>query len=181
MVGREQLLPAAGTEVLARFGDGAAVTRHAYGKGHVYVVGFFPGLEYHAKARRQDFDFTQDFDAEHRAYVAGPALERVKPVVDASEPLVEGVLLKNNASGRRAVTLVNWAFRVSGTQERQGRSRPLKETLPFQDLKVTIRGAGDAAKVTSAATGKALQVIKSGNDLKVVVPVLEEADVLLLE
>ena len=52
VVGREPLQPESDTEVLAKFADGtAAMTRHAHGKGQVWVAGFFPGLEYSAAVR----------------------------------------------------------------------------------------------------------------------------------
>ena len=45
--------PTAEAEVLARFKDGgAAVVRHGYGKGTVYVVGLWPALEYSATRAR---------------------------------------------------------------------------------------------------------------------------------
>ena len=181
VVGRERLVPTQGTEVLAKFSDGTpAATRHAYGKGQAYVLGFFPGLEYQAKSRRDDYDLSKDYDAEHRSFVVGPALELIKPAVACDQPTVESVLLKNNDSGKRAVTLVNWTFRATAPDD-GAKARPEKKLVSFQDLKVTIRSAGDLTKATSAATGKALPVAKSGADLIVTVPRLAEADVLLLE
>ena len=133
VVGREVLKPAPGTETVARFADGsAAVTRRAFGKGEAWVAGFYPGLEYSAAVRAEEFDMSRDFDAVRRSQVAGPALARTKPVVDADQPLVEGVLLRNG--GRRAVTLMNWAYRA------QGKTTTL---VSFKELKITIRGAAD--------------------------------------
>src|SRR5204863_10081889 len=80
VVGREPLKPAAGTDVVATFADGsAALTRRTVGKGQVWVAGFFPGLEYSAGVRRDDFDMSRDFDAARRTFVTAAALERVKP------------------------------------------------------------------------------------------------------
>lgn len=173
VVGREILKPAAGTEVVARFADGgAAVTRRAFGKGEAWVAGFFPGLEYSAAVRAEEFDMSRDFDTVRRLQVAGPALARTKPVVDSSQPLVEGVLLRNG--GRRAVTLMNWAYRVPG----KGKSPVL---LPFKDLKVTIRGAGELTRVTSTALQQPLAIERSGDAVTITLPLLEEGDVLLLD
>jgi len=122
VVGREVLRPEGDTEVLTRFADGgAAMTRHSYGKGQVYVAGFFPGLEYSASVRRADFNMRRDFETARRLAVATPALKLTQPVVDTSDPLVEGVLLKNPANGTRAVTLANWAYGVAACRSIQGR------------------------------------------------------------
>ena len=48
-----------------------------------------------------------------RAFVATPALAAgVRPVVEASHPLVEGVLMKHPATGRQAVTLLEVLFSI---------------------------------------------------------------------
>ncbi len=183
VIGREVLKPAAGTEVLAKFADGgAAATRHTYGKGQAYVVGFFPGLEYSAPVRTGTFNMVRDFDAGRRSFITAPALARVKPVVDASEPCVEGLLLKNDETGKRAVTLMNWAYQVTAIRKRpSGRTRPVIGIVPLKDLKVSIRGAGPVSKVTSAMLDRTLEMETNGDVLTVTVPMLEEGDVLLLE
>ncbi len=173
-VGRETLKPST-AQVLAKFADGeAAVTRNAFGQGQAYVVGFFPGLEYSALVRAESFDMSGGFPAERRSYVVAPALERVVPVVDASHHAVEGVLLRNDASGRLAVTLANWAYRrTNGT--------PSPEVVPLAGLRITIRGADNATKAASAALDRPLVLEKSGGAVIVVLPSLAEGDVLLLE
>ncbi len=180
VVGREVLHPAKSAEVLARFTDGqAAMIRNRYGKGVAYTVGFFPGLEYSAPARGSGFDMTRDFTSERRSYVAGPALELVHPVVDASSPLVEGVLVQND-SGERAVTLMNWAYRVTGFRQRGKRVRAIIEHVPCENLTVTIREAGDVSKITSAVLGDV--PFRTRDDaVTVTLPRLAEGDVLLLE
>src|SRR5262245_34741428 len=96
VVGREPVKPGPGADVVATFADGtAALTRRAAGKGQVWLAAFFPGLEYSAGVRTEEFDMTRDFDPVRRSLVTAAALERVKPVVDASQPLVEGILLRN--------------------------------------------------------------------------------------
>ena len=170
VVGREALKPAAGTEVLAKFADGAAaLTRHAHGKGHVYVAGFFPGLEYSAALRAEEYDMSRDFDAVCRGFVTG-ALGEVRPVVNASEPLVEGLLLQNG--GRRAVTLMNWAYQHAGKQS---------TAVPFKDLKIELRGVGDARRVASTALKKDLTFERTGDGMSIILPLLEEGDVLRIE
>ena len=166
-VGREVLRPAPGTEVLARFDDGgASVTR----RGRVWVLGSFPGLEYSAAVRADAYDMSRSFDAARRALIAAPALERVKPVVDASEPLVEGVLLRHPASGRRAVVLMNWAYRKTAAG---------LAPVVFRDLKVSIRTTAGALR--STALGRSLDVVQNGEILSVTLPRLEEGDILLLD
>jgi hypothetical protein len=171
VVGREVLKPAAGTEVVARFADGgAALVRHAAGKGQVRVAGFFPGLEYSAGVRREAYDLSTDFDPVRRGFATAPALERTTPVVDASEPLVEGVLVRNAATGRRAVVLMNWAYR---------RASGVVAPVAFSGIKVAIRVG--AEKATSTALAQPLVAERSGDLLTVTLPRLEEGDVLLLD
>ena len=182
VVGREVLKPAAGTDVLAKFADGTpAVTCNPCGKGKAYVVGFFPGLEYSAGVRHDRFDMAREFDAGRRSFVAAPALERVRPVVDASAPAVEGVLLVNPASGRRAVTLANWAYRVAAHRKRGKRVSIVAAIVPAEKLRITVRGAGKVRKVTSAMLDRPVAFRAAGDALTIDLPRLEEGDVLLLE
>lgn len=182
VVGRERLDPAEGTEVLARFADGAAaVTRRTWGQGRAYVVGFFPGLEYSAAVRREEFDMARDFDPAVRAFVAAPALERVRPVVDASAPLVEGVLVRNATSGRQAVVLMNWAYRVAAKRVSGRSTSTVKRLVPARDVVVRLRGAGDLRRAASAALGRDLALEKDGDGWKIALPALDEGDVLLLD
>ena len=64
------------------------------------------------------------------------------PAIDAAQPTVEGILLRNQATGRRAVTLMNWAYRVAAHRQR-GPDRVSAAIAPvaFEDLSVTVRGA----------------------------------------
>ncbi|MGB2822380.1 MAG: hypothetical protein WBF17_15450, partial [Phycisphaerae bacterium] len=182
VVGTEPLRPGPKAKVLARFADGtAAMTCNAFGKGRAYVVGFFPGLEYSAAVRHDRFNMAREFDADRRAFVAAPALERVQPVVDAGLPTVEGVLLVNDASGRRAVTLANWAYRVTAHRKQGKRTSPVVGVVPAEDLRVTVRGAGKVRKVTSAMLSRSLRFAASGESLTIELPRLAEGDVLLLE
>ncbi len=182
VVGREVLRPAEGAEVLARFADGAAMTRHSFGKGQVYVAGFFPGLEYSAAVRRLDFNMRRDFDAARRLIIAGPALKLTKPVVDASDPLVEGVLLSNAANDTRAVTLANWAYGVAAMKEDASRRRSaIVKQLPAENLQVKIRTAKGTKEVTSCMLQRALKFTESDDSITVELPRLDEGDVLLLK
>jgi len=183
-VGREVLQPAAGTEVLAKFADGgAAVTRHKHGKGQACVVGFYPGLEYSAPILTGNYDMSRDFAADRRSFIAGPVLDAgVRPVVDASQPCVEGVLLKNGKTGALAVTLMNWAYRVAPEAEPQPtKRRSPRGLVAFENVKVSIRGAGNVKTVRSCALGQTLKVEKTEGGLTVNLPELEEGDILLLE
>lgn len=170
VVGREAIRPAGGAEVLATFADkSAALTRHAHGKGQVYVAAFFPGLEYSAAVRVDEYDLSKGFDALRRGFVTA-ALGDVRPVVDASQPLVEGLLLQNG--GRRAVTLMNWAYRHAGKRS---------TSVPFRDLQVDLRGAGDVKRVLSTALQQELPVERTKDGVRVRLPLLEEGDILRLE
>jgi hypothetical protein len=182
-IGRETLWPQPDAEVLARFADGApAVIRHPYGKGKAYVVGFFPGLEYSGPVRREDYDMTRDFHASRRDLVAAPALELTRPVVDASEPLVEGVLLRNSENGTFAATLANWAYRVrSIRQDPSGRRKPVAAHAPAKDVTVVIRGAGEVRRVESCMLDRSLDFHDDNDAIVVSIPRLEEGDVLLLK
>jgi hypothetical protein len=173
-VGREVLKPVREAEVLARYADGgAAVTRHRCGKGQAYVVGFHAGLEYSAPVLSEEFDMSRNFEAGRRSFVVAPALAAgVKPVVDAAAPCVECVLLKNRRSGRRAAVLINWAY---------ARGPGGMRHVPCENLSVTIRGAGNVSRVTSAALEKTFDVTKDADSMTVVLPRLDEGDILLLE
>ena len=178
VVGREVLKPTADTRVLARFADGgAAMTVHAFGKGSAYVVGFYPGLEYSTTVRDGDYDMSKDFEAARRSFIAVPALEVARPVVETSIPAVEAILLKNGQSGKRAVTLMNWAYRTGSAKNGGGRA----VLANLNDVKVTIRHAGPVAKITSAMLDKPLPISHRDDAIEVTVPRIEEGDVLVLE
>jgi hypothetical protein len=164
VVGREVLKPA-GAEVVAKFADGgAALTKNSYGKGKAWVAGFYPGLEYSAGVRAESYDMSTGFDAGRRGVIAAAALERVAPVVDAGHPLVEGILLKNES--RRGITLMNWAYRE-------------RSLVPFKDLRIVVRA--DAVKATSIVLRKELKVEKTADGIAILLPSLDEGDVIRLE
>ncbi len=183
LVGRENLRPEGNTKVLAIFADGAAAMTHRkYGKGQIYVVGFFPGLEYSATVRRFDFNMRRDFDSDLRLIVAAPALELTQPVVEPSDPLVEGVLLKNVANGMRAVTLANWAYGVTAIKENTGGNRSAIVTqLPVTGLRVKIRTGEDTKEVISCMLQNSLKFTESDESIVAELPMLNEGDVLLLK
>jgi len=182
VVGREVLRPEGDAEILARFADGtAAMTCHNYGKGQVYVVGFFPGLEYSAAVRRLDFNMRRDFDPAIRQVVAAPALALTHPVVEPSDPLVEGVLLKNDGNGMRVVTLANWAYGVAALKEDASGSRSaVVKHLSLNGLQVRIRATEDTKQVVSCMLQKNVRFTKSTDSIIVELPRLEEGDVLVL-
>jgi len=184
VVGREVLRSEGDTEILARFADGTtAMTRHSYGKGQVYVVGFFPGLEYSAAVRRLDFNMRRDFDPVRRLVIAAPALELTRPIVEPSDPLVEGVLLKNaDGNGVRAVTLANWAYGATAIKEdASGRRSTIVKHLPVNGLQIKIRATKDTKEVVSCMLQQSLKFTESGDSVVVELPRLDEGDVLLLK
>ena len=187
LIGREVLVPAAGTEVLAKFADGsAAATVHNQGKGKAYVVGCFAGLEYSAPLHVEAFDMVKDLSGEVRSFTVAPALAVVRPVVDAGAPTVEGVLLKNAKTGAQAVTLANWGYRVAGQRTQAGGGKKARvsnviENATETSLKIAIRGAGPVKTVRSAMLDQDLPVTVQGDVLTVTLPKLEEGDVLMLK
>jgi hypothetical protein len=183
VVGREVLQPEDDAEVLARFADGAAaIIRNNCGKGWVYVVGFYPGLEYSATVRRIDFNMRRDFDPARCLVIAGPALELTQPVVEPSDPLVEGILLKNPANRLRAVTLANWAYGVAAFKENASKRRSaIVEHLPIDHLRVRIRTKEKTNEVRSCMLAQILNFTESGDSIIVKLPRLDEGDVLLLK
>jgi hypothetical protein len=169
-VGREILDPVDGAEVLATYADGgAAVVRHQHGKGWAYVVGFYAGVEYSADILKGDYDMSRDFRTDKRSYVAGPALEAgCRPVVDASHPLIEGVLLRNRTTHKMAATLMNWAYSSRGF-------------VPQTNVTIRVRVPAEAVSVRSLALDQALTMRSDGGDRVVELPKLDEGDVLLFE
>jgi hypothetical protein len=176
-VAREVLEPTPDAEVLAHYGDGApAVVRHRYGKGATVVVGFYAGVEYASDIMKPTYDTSKDLDPSKAKYVSGPALAAgVSPVVECSSPVVEGVLLKNQTSGRLAVSLMNWAFRSLPT--------PAKwENMELSSVKVDVHHVdGSFHQIVSAMWKKPIPFTRSGDTVSLVIPKLQEGDVLLFE
>ena len=126
------------------------------------------------------------------SFIAAPALEVTQPVVETSVPAVEAVLLQNDASGKQAVTLMNWAYRARPQRPGpDGKPAGAVENVELKDLKVVIRPVGridnpsgaarPVAKITSAMLDKELPVRRVGEAIEVVLPRIEEGDVLILE
>jgi hypothetical protein len=129
-----------------------------------------------------DFDTRRDFDAARRSFIAAPVLPLVRPVVEVSDPLVEGVLLRHPEDGRLCVTLANWAYAVTSLQEDdRGRRSPVVRHLPAHDLTLTIRGAADVRRATSCWLEKPLALQRRNDGVIIQLPHLEEGDVVLLE
>jgi hypothetical protein len=112
---------------------------------------------------------SKDFDAVRRGFVTLP-LGGVKPVVDASQPLIEGLMLQSGA--KKAVTLMNWAYRHAGKKS---------TVVPFKDVTALLRGAGEVKRVLSTALDQELKIERTAEGLLVLLPLIEEGDVLRLE
>lgn len=169
-VGRETLAPADGTEVLATYADGgAAMTRHRHGKGMVYVCGFYAGVEYSADILKDGYDMAGDFSADKRSFIVKPALNAgVKPVVDASHPLVEGVLLRNPKTGAMAVVLMNWAYKPSGL-------------IAQSNVTVNVRVPAVVISARSLALAQSLKPVEAGQGVvSLALPIINEGEILLL-
>lgn len=182
VVGREVLMPAENTEVLARFADGgAAVTRSKHGAGTTWVVGLFPGLEYSVPLRAARYNMSRDLSQTRRQFITLPCQGLVRPVVGCNHATVEGVLLRNNATGKLAVTLMNWAYRVAEPKGGLPNSKPGVELVPCENVELRIRGTGKVTSIRSAATGESLAATYANDELTLRLPRLEEGDVLLLD
>jgi len=124
----------------------------------------------------------RDLDPARRLVIAGPALELTRPVVEPSDPLVEGVLLKNADNGMRAVTLANWAYGVAALKENaSGRRSAIVRHLPLDGLQVRIRATEQINEVLSCMLRQSLKFTQSGDSVLVEMPRLDEGDVLLLK
>lgn len=169
-VGREALDPVPGAAILATYADGgAAVVRHATGKGAAVTIGFYAGLEYAADVLRSDFDMAAQFQAGKREYVAAPvASAGVRPVVEVSHPLIEGALMRHPASGRETVILINWAYKGD-------------ELAPADRVAVAWRGPGTATRVRSTWLRQSFPVVRQGDFYRAILPRVEEGDILLVE
>jgi hypothetical protein len=169
-VGREVLDPVPESEILAAYADGqAAAIRHAWGKGFAYVVGFFPGSEYCSDVLMPDFDMAAHFKPEKRGTISEVARAcGVKPVVDASHPLIEGVLMKNRVTGKLAAVLMNWAYRGG-------------ELVKMERITVRLRGAGPVHQVRSTWQRQAVPFKQDGDDVEVSLPEVEDGDILLID
>ncbi len=186
-VGREVLQPAEGSQVIANYADGgAAAIHHHYGQGNVFTIGFFAGLEYVVPLMHDRFDMHQDFDAARRQFVTAPAMSKVKPVVAISEPTIEGILIRHPETGEQAITLMNWAYGVTGVRVTKSaggdRERPIITHLPAKNVALTVRTSALVRSVHSVTLGKDLSVRPSsnGDGFTVTLPTLGEGDILLL-
>ena len=105
-----------------------------------------------------------------------------QPVVEPSDPLVEGVLLKNVENGMQAVTLANWAYGVTAFKEdARGRRSTVVTHLPVNGLQIKIRAGKGTKGVTSCMLQKSLRFNRAEEYIVVDLPRLEEGDVLLLK
>jgi hypothetical protein len=169
-VGWERLDPLPETAVTATFADGgAAVTKHAYGKGTAWLAGFYTGMEYATGVMKPGYNTAVDFDAAKRGVIAAAALEAgAKPAVDASEPLIEGVWLANDTTKKQAVLLMNWSY--------NGRA-----SVAFSNVTVRLVGGAEVGKVHSFVQRREVETEKQGPDLIVKLGDMREGDVLTLE
>jgi hypothetical protein len=180
VIGREVLSPDEETRTLLRFVDGgAAITRSEHGAGAAWVVGLFPGLEYSAPLRTARYDMSRDLEKARREFIALPCRGRVRPVVDCDHPAIEGVLLRNKATGKLAVTLMNWNYRIAEPAAKN--AEPTVEFAPRENVKLRIRGTGPVASVRSAASGATLAATHANEVLSLTLPRLDEGDVLLFD
>ena len=159
-VGREVLFPSRDAEAVVEFMDkGAMIVRNSFGEGTAWLNGTYAGLEYSVEAMEG-----KPANPLKLELVARPLeLAGVWPVVSSSEPLVEGILLKNRKTGKRAVVLMNWEFNSP------------------DGVELELKGTGPAQKFRSLALGKDFKVNAEGDVQKCFLPSLAEGDILLLD
>ena len=169
-VGYERLKPLAGADVLATFGDGSpALVRNRFGKGQAYLAGWYTGVEYATGVMKAEYNTAVDFSPAQRDLMALPAAAAgVRPVVESSSAMVEGVRMINPASGREAVILMNWG--------RQGHN-----LVPVPDLTVRLPDAGAWKGARSVYQRRAVSARRDGATLVLEVGAMDNGDVLLLE
>lgn len=157
----ETATPAAGTEVLASFGDGRpAITRRQADKGTVLRFAFMPGLGYVKAAAPKATEVTTGYQAEQAPVLtAAIALAGVRSPIRVSGPLVEAALLQGPEAD--VVVLANW----SGTA--------------IAELRVTVVDPGAVSRVQSTR-GAALATTVEAGSLVITGP-LEAADVWVLQ
>lgn len=180
-VGREPLEPVNGADVLARFDDGrVAIVLHRYGKGRAIVVGAYPGLEYAAPVLRPGFSMRRDFDVARRRYVEA-FVDGVDRPVDCSDPLVEAVLLRSVAPQHLAVTLANWGYvDEAADAPLSGLAKHVKLD-PVHDVRLLLKNVHGVRRIRSSALGRDLPFVDGPDGSSVVVPSLEEGDILMVD
>jgi hypothetical protein len=182
IVGRECLVPADGAKAAASFAEGGAATVvNRFGKGLAVVMGLFPGLEYSVAVRKDDFDMSKAFPKVLRKEISSWATDAAEPRVAISHPTVEGVLVKSGETGKLAVVLMNWTYRVAGQKTVGKRTSPVVAHVPLKDVEITIQGTGGHDKVKSVWLERDLPVKKGADSTTITVPELAEGDVILLE
>jgi hypothetical protein len=171
VVGRELVDARASREQVLSFADGrSAVFGRNVGKGKIVVVNFWAGLTYSARVRHATFDMSEDFDAFVRAQIASPSALGGRVPVKPALPLVEAIPLTKN--GRTAIALMNWAYR---------RGAAGQETLvPAQKVKIDMRDLGEIKTIRSAKHGSLPVTAHEPGVYSVILPRLDEIDLLIL-
>ena len=175
---REVLQVEDSAEVLAEFADGRpASIRNKYGQGEAHLVAFPAGAMYGESVTlntpQTPADMEANADSLLRSFVSTPALQVKDPPVQLNLANVEAVYLQNQETKKRAVSLINWAYKL-------GESGRLEHNR-FQDVTVVIASEGPVQKVRSAWLDKELPFQQEGGRITVTVPELWEADVLLID
>ena len=166
-----EVLEVGGATVRANFADKQpAMIERSVGKGRVVVLGIWAGVSYSAQVRRPDFNMQNDFDPSLRSLISYAALssKAVRPAV-TSNPQVESVALQNEHG--RCIALTNWSYVADRTHPRGERLQPAR------NLRVQLPADSVAKVVRSLQLNQDLPIV----DHSVVLPIIEEIDVLVLE
>jgi len=169
-VGRENWTPSSNAEILARYGDGgAAVVRNRYGMGMAVSFGFYAGLEYAADILRPDYDTSVHFTPLKRRLLESVLQQAgiVRPL-EISHPLVEGLRLRHPRTGEETIVLMNWSYRG-------------REGVPLNNVELCWHGERSVSRVKSTWFQEWRQAERQGDDYRLVLPRLEDGDILIVE
>jgi hypothetical protein len=184
-VGREVLDPLPQATVLARYADGTvAAIQHTLGRGKVVLLGVFAGLEYTAPQRDGEFDMQRDLVPAWRIASAGVAANATDRPAWADQTNLE---LRRiiNPRGQRSLAIMNFAYHVAGQRVREvdGRARKgnIHKLTVMQNVRITLPNADQVTEIRSAWLDKTLPIERHADgSITVVLPTLEEADVLVI-
>jgi len=155
-------------EVLASFIDGhPAMTWSHFGKGRIYELAFYAGLQYSNGVRASSYDTRVNLDPMIRSMISCAALSRnVSQPVISSDPCVEAVALRRGQGF--TVALMNWNFAPKPVTGRW-------LSTPVQDLTVMLPGMPSTC--VSMQFGP-LTITRVGNSSTVTLPRIDSVDVL---
>ncbi len=170
VVGRELWTPSPEADILARYADGfPAVVRQSYGRGWAISFGYYAGLEYAADILRPDFDTSIHFNPSKRQILASQLQQAgVVPPLQIAHPMVEGLWLRHPYTREETIMLINWSYRG-------------REEVPLPNVEIRWRSERPVSRVKSTWFQQRLNVEREGENHRLIIPRLEDGDILALE